>query len=328
MDLSVFYSWQSDSPAKGNRYLIRDALSEALKKINKDREIEESIRLDSDTAGVPGSPDITNTIFKKISETSLFVADLTLCFTGEMSRRSPNPNVLIELGYALSSIGDSRIVCVMNEAYGSASGLPFDLSHKRWPIRYSLSESDARDAEAIRRSKNEIVEQLATAIGTVMETSAPNAAKLGTLKPPSLGFIQDMIRYCDPSEDWERVSLDMSNIRVNKRDVNLRLAMHITSEGTQCENFTEAWANRHPDPNATGYWCEILYGSTLVARTILVSVDGARALLPVPRQRDSAGNISEILMYDYRIAQIFDTLGTLDEYIRRSNLSVAGKWEV
>ena len=61
----------------------------------------------------------------------VFVADLTLCSKSESGKRSPNPNVLIELGYAFSAISDASVVAVMNTAFGEAKELPFDLAHKR-----------------------------------------------------------------------------------------------------------------------------------------------------------------------------------------------------
>jgi hypothetical protein len=142
---SIFYSWQSDSPPKSNRFFIRDCLLQVLKKLNKDEIMDEAVRLEHDTAGIPGTPDIANTIFAKIRGAGVFVADLTLSSEAESGKRSPNPNVLIELGYAFSAISDARVVSVMNTAFGEATQLPFDLSHKRWPVQYSLSAADAED---------------------------------------------------------------------------------------------------------------------------------------------------------------------------------------
>ena len=83
---TVFYSWQSDSPADVNREFIETALTEALQRLKADAQLESAVRtlpleLDKDTQGVPGSPPITQTIFDKIDRCSTFVADLT--FVGE-----------------------------------------------------------------------------------------------------------------------------------------------------------------------------------------------------------------------------------------------------
>lgn len=112
--LTVFYSWQSDSPSNLNRSFIEKALHEALKRLNSDATLENALRdgkveLDKDTQGVAGSPPIAETILGKIKNCVVFVADLS--FVGESKngftnasgkpRQFPNPNVLIEYGYAL-----------------------------------------------------------------------------------------------------------------------------------------------------------------------------------------------------------------------------------
>jgi hypothetical protein len=47
----------------------------------------------------------------------VFVADVTPINAGSDHRLCPNPNVLIELGYAVKALGWSRIVMVLNTAY-------------------------------------------------------------------------------------------------------------------------------------------------------------------------------------------------------------------
>jgi hypothetical protein len=59
---------------------------------------------------------------------------VTFVGKGEKGRSIPNPNILIELGYAVAKKGWERIICVMNQQYGGPSKLPFDLQHRRWPI--------------------------------------------------------------------------------------------------------------------------------------------------------------------------------------------------
>jgi hypothetical protein len=326
MARSIFYSWQSDSPARVNRYLIRDCLAQALKRLNRDEDMDEAIRLDHDTVGIPGTPDIANTIFSKIRETGVFVADLTLSSQASSGKKSPNPNVLIELGYAFSAINDSKVISLMNTAFGEPIDLPFDLSHKRWPIQYCLLESDTEDKAKVADIKKTLSEQLYSAIRLVLEATPLMSATPPTLAgAPSLSYIENTIRGSDPQEEWEKISAEMSSVAVNKRDVNLRLVVNYLDEGKQCDDFREEWANRHPDCKATGYWCDTYYGAAHVARNILVSVDGGRAMLPLPRQGGIDGRVTEVLPFDYRIAQIFDSLGNLDEYMARSGLSLAFK---
>lgn len=119
-------------------------MQEALKRLHSDAMLENALRdatveLDKDTKGVAGSPPIAQTILKKIEECAIFVADLT--FVGESlkqlndpsdkSRLFPNPNVLIEHGFALKCHGHGALVGIMNTAFGKpdAESLPFDLRH-------------------------------------------------------------------------------------------------------------------------------------------------------------------------------------------------------
>src|SRR4051812_41463457 len=78
MNSTIFYSWQSDLPSPTNRGFIKTALEQAVKAIKLDASIEASPRVDQDTAGVPGSPDIPNTILQKIEHSSVFVGDVSI----------------------------------------------------------------------------------------------------------------------------------------------------------------------------------------------------------------------------------------------------------
>lgn len=325
MTKSIFYSWQSDSPSTTNRYFVRDCIKDAIKKLNGDQVLDEAVRLDHDTAGIPGTPDIANTIFGKISESAAFVADLTLCSESSSGKRSPNPNVLIELGYAFSEIGDARVISVMNTAFGEPGQLPFDLSHKRWPIQYKLEEL-AFDKKSVdfKSLKNQVTSEIYNAIRLVVAAIPQTAPQpYGPSSPPSFAYVENSILSSDPRADWEVISTDWDTTAISRKDVNLRLVVSSEDEGIQNADFKETWANCHPDQSATGYWCDIYYASTRVARNLLVSVDGARAMLPIPRQGGASGKVTEVLPFDHRLAQIFDTLGSLDSYMVRSGLTVA-----
>ena len=99
----VFYSWQSDLPNKTNRSFIEDALEKAAKAIRDDDSIQVEPVIDRDTVGVAGSPEISKTIFSKIDQAKVFVCDISIINSGADARLAPNPNVLIEPGYALNN---------------------------------------------------------------------------------------------------------------------------------------------------------------------------------------------------------------------------------
>jgi len=140
--MKVFYAWQSDRDEASNRHLVRKALEMAMKPLAQDPEIQDAPELDHDTKGIPGSPHIAEAIAEKIKSCGIFVADLTfVAQTQPLANRPfkliPNPNVLIELGLAASSIGWERIIMVMNTTFGSPTALPFDLRHRRFPIQFA-----------------------------------------------------------------------------------------------------------------------------------------------------------------------------------------------
>jgi hypothetical protein len=159
----VFYSWESDLPNSTNRGFIQKALEDAAKSIRSDDSIKIDPVIDRDTSGVPGSPDIANTIFSKIDASDIFACDVSIINQGEKSKPTPNPNVLIELGYAVKSLKLERIIMIMNTAFGGPELLPFDLSKKRVST-YCISEDDV-DKSTERKKLTQLLD---SAIRTIV----------------------------------------------------------------------------------------------------------------------------------------------------------------
>lgn len=125
----IFYSWQSDLPGNKTRNFIRECIDEAIDLAQESETIE--AERDEATKGTTGSPNIVTTLFSKIDNCDLFIADLSLCFTEDWKKekKSPNPNVLLELGYAVKTLGWERVICLCNTDYGDK--YPFDIAHNR-----------------------------------------------------------------------------------------------------------------------------------------------------------------------------------------------------
>lgn len=165
MELTIFYAWQSDTQSKFNRFLIRDVLEHVSKGIRSDASVEDSPRLDHDTLGISGTPEITSTIFSKIKRCAVFVADVT--FVGASfsmppdgeRKRLPNPNVVLELGFASATVGWERIIAVMNEHYGPADQQIFDIKGRRFPIRYTADPDSPDGLDETKRQLRISVEQ-------------------------------------------------------------------------------------------------------------------------------------------------------------------------
>jgi hypothetical protein len=209
--LTVFYSWQSDSPSNLNRSFIERALQKALERLHSDATLENALRdtkieLDKDTQGVAGSPPIAETILQKIEDCAVFVADLS--FVGESKngftntsgkpRQFPNPNVLIEYGYALRCHSHAKLVGIMNTAYGKpgAESLPFDLRHLRWPISYHLTDSSAPDKID---QFEKLVETLVKAIGLILSNNSSSIIPVEIFLPQKT--TTDAATFFDKAED-------------------------------------------------------------------------------------------------------------------------------
>lgn len=188
---TVFYSWQSDSDKTTNRNLIERALKKAIEELEGDAEVESAVRddlvLDKDTQGVPGTPPIVETIFSKIDAASAFVPDLTFVGSRPNGRPTSNPNVLIEYGWALKALGHSRMIPVMNTAYGAPSGatLPFDMAHLRHPITYFCPE-DATEEDR-QKARSELTKALKGALKSVMVSRRPSAKSRFAERTPAEG---------------------------------------------------------------------------------------------------------------------------------------------
>ena len=142
---------------------------------------------------------------------------------------------------------------------------------------------------------------------------------------PSRKPIKDMthdellyfVKHSNPKADWKGISNNWISEVFLREDTRLRFRAKFMDDGIQNDDFQDKWANCHPDPKATGYWYDLYYDGNLIDRFILVAVDGARASVPPPNWQTG-----KIHMMEYKVAQIHDIIGKLDEYILRSKLEV------
>jgi hypothetical protein len=193
MTHKLFYAWQSERPGAVCRHFIREALDSISKEIQQSG-IDERVEVDSDTQNVPGVPEIVGTIFRKIEEDDVFVADLTMCSETtdtEKPRRSPNANVMFEYGFAMKAKSRDRLICVMNTFYGGSdpAELPFDLRHARAPIRYSLAPGSASDER--KKVLANLRGELLAAAKLIIDNLPSQNAKLPHVSFDRPHFVQD-----------------------------------------------------------------------------------------------------------------------------------------
>jgi hypothetical protein len=194
----VFYSWQSDTPAHSGRTLIHEAIQDSIAALaHAVPQVE--LELDHDTRGVPGSPTIVAAILRKIDQCAFFVADVTLTFERQEppQRRAPNPNVLLELGYALKRLGSERVLLVMDLTRGSPEDLPFNLRGVR--VATYRSDFSPQGASVARAD-------LAGSIQADLAMMIVNAAVPSDIAPP----VRIELRRTD-----ERIASDRHDYRLH-----------------------------------------------------------------------------------------------------------------
>ena len=127
-----------------------------------------------------------------------------------------------------------------------------------------------------------------------------------------INLVSDIISKVENStkEDWY---INENYERILRSDPNIKI---VSSDFEERSPFHEEWATKHPDPHAYLYQYSLYYNSSLIKKYDLVSVDGGRATLPIPR---AGTNI--VPRKDYRFALIINAHETL-EYIHRSGLIV------
>lgn len=125
--ITIFFSWQMDN--KNEKKLIKTALDKVVKQLKKEGY---NIKIEQDMRDTSGSSDIPETLFKKISSSDIFIADVNLVYKSSFREDyfAPNPNVMIELGYAAAELGWSHVILIMNNDNFQIENLPFDIRHR------------------------------------------------------------------------------------------------------------------------------------------------------------------------------------------------------
>ena len=172
--ITIFYSWQSDLPGSETRNIIQDNIKDAVRLLRDTVDIE----ADRDTKGEFGSPDIAQTIFSKIDDCNIFVADVSAVCRYEATDKDgnkkvkymPNPNVMLELGYATHVVGWDNVICVLNADYGAPEDMPFDIASRR------LTPFSLKDG----KSKGEIKRYIKGVIQDTVENILENGKRVKT----------------------------------------------------------------------------------------------------------------------------------------------------
>lgn len=114
-------------------------------------------------------------------------------------------------------------------------------------------------------------------------------------------------------DDW--IINDTLGTFTYKEDLNLRI-----ERSSEDREFNEEWARNFPDKNARAEDYKVFYNNSFVDEKMLVSVDGARATLPLPKSETDL----TVTSANANFARIVNVGNQFDDYLKRSNFSIEG----
>jgi hypothetical protein len=212
-NFTIFYSWQSD--IKRNRNFIQTCIEKAIKEIKQKlpNEIELEINIDRDTTNNSGSPEIANTIFEKIKNCDIFVSDVTIINKTLLSslmkhRLTPNPNVLIELGYAVNLIGWQRVICINDTKFSLIEDLPFDIrGHRITTFKSSDKKAKEELILILKKAFQSIINNYDNIIAEQLKASN---------KFHDLNIYKQITKICNETTLTYSISLCVNSLFVNQ----------------------------------------------------------------------------------------------------------------
>lgn len=153
----VFYSWISDREKKTNRVFISRAIRSALEELNNENSSTKSLNLNKidseiiECGNKNKTGDILTFITRELPRCHAHVVDLTFINDSKkikdskgkikITRTTPNPNNMFELGISFNCLGVNKVIPVFNKVYGNVSDLPFDVRGLN-VIEYSHEEKN------------------------------------------------------------------------------------------------------------------------------------------------------------------------------------------
>lgn len=167
MQLDVFYSWQSDLPS------TKTYISNCLNSIAKEQFGEHSIKISRDARNSNGSVNLADTLFKKINHSAIFIADLTIINSEFNGRKCCNPNVLIELGYAINNLGVENILILFDTKYGNVEDLPFDIRQNKI-IKFNSENKNKNFKNTLKSEMTQIISNINPTIHDFLNSEINN----------------------------------------------------------------------------------------------------------------------------------------------------------
>lgn len=181
MSYTVFFAYQSDIDDKYCKGFIQSAAQMAIDRLMKNGK---KVIFDYGFRGTPGTPILIEEMLAKSQNSDMVLVDLTYTssknwfytkeyvkFSGKNlkvksiknDKKSSNPNVLLETGYAWAHKGYHRTLAVMNTAFGKPDELNVDFQGFRWPITYHLDNKNYNTRKDVRKSLSDALYQAISA---------------------------------------------------------------------------------------------------------------------------------------------------------------------
>lgn len=265
MNLTIFNSWQSDTPH--NSKTIRAAIREASTKLELQFP-DLHVKIDEATSNQVGALHIPSSILQNISNSDVFIGDLSAVgSTKDGKKKLPNPNVLIELGYAISQLGWDRIVILFNKEHGEFKDLPFDIE-KRSCIDFRITSDDDKNGIGQLR------ENLIARIKQIIEVNPDRPSRM------------TLVVEKDRAKDIETVKrmfawMPLAEMDLLFQDGSARVKKVMIGNAEQLEDFTTSLAFHVNDKmlkrkvlalaNAWGAFLEVLPKSYTLERDVYVN---------------------------------------------------------
>ena len=118
-------------------------------------------------------------------------------------------------------------------------------------------------------------------------------------------------------ENWKRFENTWAWEAYLDEDPRLRLICRFDEYGKHCDDFSECWATKVSNGPVQSYYYDLMYDRALIERFILVSIDGNRASIPLPKSAEELC----ITALQYKIGEIVNReTANFHEYLNRTEV--------
>lgn len=123
----IFLAWQSQETDIA--HFIKKQLTKSKEYLLQTKQLDLEI-IFAPTQDESGSPDIIEKIWSQISDSDVFIGDISHIASLKNGSQVSNPNVMYEAGIAMALLGEARTILLVSKE-SNIDKLAFDINHKR-----------------------------------------------------------------------------------------------------------------------------------------------------------------------------------------------------